>query len=358
MVLHTKVSLISVTVLLWTLIYIFVVSSLFAAYRFYQEGYLTYQDITRNKSYYLSNRETLEKNEHGFLWIEKAQSKTPSNPPSSSTLGYIDIKSYPYIINEPNKCKVKSPFLIFLIATIASENENRKVIRRTFGNEVLKKGTSIMCLFLLGKSSQQDPIALLEESEKYHDIIQKDFQDTYTNLTFKTLMGIEWVSNYCPMAKYVMKTDSDMFVNTERLLDLLGPDQPQKQNYFTGQLMLNHRPHRNQNSKWYMPHSLYPGELYPSFCSGTGYVFSGDVAPKILRSSLKVEYVYLEDVFVGICLDREGIKITHPPTSYLFNNFRVPFSPCVYNSIITSHYMTPTDLLHFWIIVQQNKWTC
>ncbi|XP_073498654.1 beta-1,3-galactosyltransferase 2-like [Phyllobates terribilis] len=356
MVLHPKVK-ISVTVLIWTLIYIFVVSTLFAAYRFYQEGQLSYQDIAKNKSYSLSNRETLEKNEHGFMWIEKEHFRTPSNP-SSSTLGYIDIKSYPYIMNEPNKCKVKSPFLIFLIATIASEIENREAIRKTFGNEFLKNGTSIMCLFLLGKSSLQDPNALLEESKKYHDIIQKDFQDTYKNLTYKILMGIEWVSNYCPTAKYVMKTDSDMFVNTERLLDLLGPDQPQKQNYFTGHLMLNQRPHRNRNSKWHMPHSLYPDEFYPSFCSGTGYVFSGDVAPKILRSSLKVKYVYLEDVFVGICLDREGIKITHPPNSKLFNNFRVSFSPCVYNSIITSHYITPTDLINLWLIVQENKRAC
>ncbi|XP_073439028.1 beta-1,3-galactosyltransferase 2-like [Dendrobates tinctorius] len=357
MVLRGKLSLISVTVFIWIFIYIFVVSSLFAAYRFYQEGHSTYQANKRNKSYSLSNRETLEKNELGFMFVEKVQFKTPSNS-SSSTLGYIDIKSYPYIINEPNKCKVKSPFLIFLIATIASEIENRKAIRRTFGNETLKHGASIMCLFLFGKSSQQDLNAVLEESEKYHDIIQKDFQDTYKNLTFKTLMGIEWVSNYCPTAKYIMKTDSDMFVNTERLLDLLGPDQPQKQNYFTGHLMLDQRPHRSENSKWHMPHTLYPDEFYPSFCSGTGYVFSGDVAPKILRSSLKVNYVYLEDVFVGICLDREGIKITQPPESYLFNNFFVPFSPCVYNSIITSHYMTPTDIINFWIIVQDNKWTC
>ncbi|KAM4021519.1 beta-1,3-galactosyltransferase 2-like [Anomaloglossus baeobatrachus] len=355
--LHTKVPLISVRVLIRTLVYIFGFSSLFAAYRFYQEGHLSYQENARNKSYSLSNRRTLDKNRHGFMRIEKVDYKTPSTS-SSSTSEYIDIKSYPYIMNEPNKCKDQSPFLIFLIATIASEIHNRKAIRKTFGNEHFINGTSTMCLFLLGTSSQQDPNALLDESETYHDIIQKDFLDTYKNLTLKTLMGIEWVSNYCPTAKYVMKTDSDMFVNTERLLDLLGPDQPQKQNYFTGYLMLNNRPHRDQNSKWHVPHSLYPEEFYPSFCSGTGYVFSGDVAPKILRSSLNIKYIYLEDVFVGLCLDKEGIKITQAPQKTMFNNFRVPFSPCVYNNIITSHYITPIDLNNYWIIVQENKARC
>ncbi|XP_044158351.1 beta-1,3-galactosyltransferase 2-like, partial [Bufo gargarizans] len=268
------------------------------------------------------------------------------------------IESYPYIINEPNKCKDESPFLMFLIETTAREVENRRAIRTTFVNTTWINRTSIKYLFLLAKDSKQEPNTIAEESEKYHDIIQKDFQDTYKNLTIKTLMGIEWVSNYCPKAKYVMKTDSDMYVNTELLLDLLGLDQPQKQNYFTGFVMENSKPHRSIHSKWHMPHSLYPDEFYPTFCSGTGYVFSGDVAPKILRSSFKVNYVYLEDVFVGICLDREGIKITKPPKNNLFHNYRVSFDPCVYNRIITSHYMTPTDLINYWKIAQENKEKC
>ncbi|KAM3915665.1 beta-1,3-galactosyltransferase 2-like [Leptodactylus fuscus] len=329
---------------------------LFAVYRFYQKGHLSYQENEGNRISPTTNPVSTEGQQIEFQWMEKVLQNIQSTP-SASSQGYLNITSYPYIINEPSKCKDESPFLLFIIATVASEVEHRAAIRSTFGNKSLKNGTSIMCLFLLGKNSNQDSNSILEESDKYHDIIQKDFQDTYKNLTIKILMGIEWVSNYCPTAKYVMKTDSDMFVNTERLLDLLGPDQPQKQNYFTGLVMENLQPQRHIESKWHMPHSLYPDELYPTFCSGTGYVFSGDLAPKILRSSFKAKYVYLEDVFVGICLDREGIKITKPPDN-LFYNDCVPFTPCVYNKIITSHYMNPTMLIIFWKTVQENKEKC
>lgn len=356
MVLYKKLSLISVKVIFLAVIYITSLCSLFVAYRFYQKGHLSHQENIGTKVSPSSILETLGRNENGFQWNEKGRNITPSTTTASS-LDFINIESFPYIINEPNKCKDKSPFLIFLIETIASEVENRRAIRTTYANKTSIHGTSIMCLFLLGSDRRQDHNSILKESERYHDIIQKDFQDTYKNLTIKTLMGVEWVSNYCPRANYVMKTDSDMFVNIYRLLDLLGPDQPQKQNYFTGFLMEKHRPHRNQASKWHMPQSLYPGEFYPSFCSGTGYVFSGDVAPKILRSSFKVNYVYLEDVFVGICLDREGITITPPPEK-LFHNYHVSFEPCVYNRIITSHYMNPTNIINYWIIVQDNKEIC
>ena len=39
------------------------------------------------------------------------------------------------------------------------------------------------------------------------------FQDIYYNLTLKTVMGLKWCSIYCNQAKYVMKTDDDIFVN-------------------------------------------------------------------------------------------------------------------------------------------------
>ncbi|XP_018415683.1 PREDICTED: beta-1,3-galactosyltransferase 2-like [Nanorana parkeri] len=304
-----------------------------------------------------ANTEIANTAQSSFEWIRNIRLNIPTSlsPPAE---GYININYYPYIINEANKCKNSSPFLVLIIATVAAEVENREAIRHSWGNESLRSGIPIVRLFMLGTDNTIDQNAILQESEKHHDIIQKNFHDTYRNLTIKTMMGIDWVSVYCSGAKYVMKTDSDMFVNTEHLLDFLVPNLPAKQNYVTGFLLQNHQPHRNENSKWHMPRSLYPDNVYPDFCSGTGYVFSGDVAPKILRASFLVKYVYLEDVFVGICLDKENIRITPPLDGFLFNNYKVQFSPCAYNSLITSHEIGPTELIAFWKLVQEHKVAC
>lgn len=269
---------------------------------------------------------------------------------------------FPYIINEPNKCAESStaPFLVLLIATEARQVEARNAIRQTWGNDSVAPALGFIRLFLLGKSEGELGVlqqGMLEaESRRYHDIIQQDFLDSYKNLTIKTLMGMNWVALHCPQVSYVMKTDSDMFVNTEYLIHkLLRPDLEPKKNYFTGNNMRGFAPNRNKNSKWYMPPEMYPSKKYPTFCSGTGYVFSGDLAGKIYRASLRIPHLHLEDVYVGICLAKLRIEPTPPPNGFLFNHWRVSYSSCKYSHLITSHGFHPNELLKYWHHLQSNK---
>lgn len=267
-----------------------------------------------------------------------------------------------YIINEPDKCADNrpAPFLVLLIATEARQVEARNAIRQTWGNTSLAPGLSLIRLFLLGKTDGE--LGLLQqkmlqaESQRHRDIIQQDFLDSYKNLTIKTLMGMNWVAVHCQRASYVMKTDSDMFVNTEYLIyKLLKPELKPKTNYFTGNNMRGFAPNRNKNSKWYMSPELYPEEKYPTFCSGTGYVFSGDMAGKIYQSSLSTPHLHLEDVYVGICLAKLRIEPTPPPNGFLFNHWRVSYSSCKYSHLITSHGFSPNEILKYWHHLQGSK---
>ncbi|XP_047444590.1 beta-1,3-galactosyltransferase 2-like [Mugil cephalus] len=269
---------------------------------------------------------------------------------------------FPYIINEPDKCTKNSPapFLVLLIATEARQVEARNAIRQTWGNESIAPALGFIRLFLLGKKDGElgrlQQSMLESESRKHHDIVQQDFLDSYKNLTLKTLMGMNWVVMHCPQARYVMKTDSDMFVNVENLIyKLLRPELQPKKNYFTGNNMRGYAPNRNKNSKWYMPPELYPEEKYPTFCSGTGYVFSGDIARKIYQVSLSIRHLHLEDVYVGICLAKLRIEPMPPPNEFLFNHWRVSYSSCKYSHLITSHGFHPNELLKYWHHLQSNK---
>lgn len=269
---------------------------------------------------------------------------------------------FPYIINEPDKCAEnrRAPFIVLLIATEARQVEARNAIRQTWGNESVAPALGFIRLFLLGK--KEGELGLLQqkmlqaESQRHRDIIQQNFLDSYKNLTIKTLMGMNWVAMHCPQASYVMKTDSDMFVNTEYLIyKLLRPDLKPRKNYFTGNNMRGFAPNRNKNSKWYMPPELYPSDKYPTFCSGTGYVFSGDIARKIYQVSLKIRHLHLEDVYVGICLAKLRIEPTPPPNGFLFNHWRVSYSSCKYSHLITSHGFHPNELLKYWHHLQASK---
>ncbi|XP_012695089.1 beta-1,3-galactosyltransferase 2 [Clupea harengus] len=294
------------------------------------------------------------------LSLEDSLSTNSSLQGEMGVGGKLAAQPYRYILNEPHKCRESSPFLVLLIAAEPGQAEARNAIRQTWGNESVAAGLGFVRLFLLGTSSSRSEAypqsAIEDESHQFHDIIQQDYLDTYYNLTIKTLMGMNWVATHCSRASYVMKTDSDMFVNIEYLIQkLLKPDQPPKRNYFTGYLMRGYAPNRNKDSKWYMPSELYSSERYPIFCSGTGYVFSGDLAEKIYQASRSIRRLHLEDVYVGICLAKLRIDPVPPPNEFLFNHWRVSYSSCKYSHLITSHQFQPNELIKYWNHLQSNK---
>lgn len=268
---------------------------------------------------------------------------------------------YKYIHNEPNACLLRAPFLVLLIAVEPKKSDARDAIRKTWGNESLAGELGVIRLFLIGvnKDTQSNggklQLSIEDESRQHHDIIQQDYRDSYKNLTLKTLMGMYWITKYCPEAMYVMKTDSDMFVNTEYLIHQILKPNGQERKYFTGYLMMDFSPNRNIRSKWYMPPELYPDRRYPNFCSGTGYVFSGDMAQRIYVASLSIPRLHLEDVYVGICLAKLGIKPVPQTNKKVFNHWRVSYSSCKYSNLVTSHGFHPNELIQYWKHLQNNK---
>uniref|UniRef100_A0A287BQL8 Hexosyltransferase n=1 Tax=Sus scrofa TaxID=9823 RepID=A0A287BQL8_PIG len=104
-------------------------------------------------------------------------------------------------------CRQDPPFLVLLVTSSHEQLLARKAIRQTWGKASTVQGKRIRSFFLLGTTNSGDlSRAVAQEIEQYHDIIQKDFLDVYFNLTLKTMMGMEWVSRFCPQATFVMKT--------------------------------------------------------------------------------------------------------------------------------------------------------
>ncbi|XDA72613.1 hypothetical protein R6Z07F_002893 [Ovis aries] len=265
----------------------------------------------------------------------------------------INPHSFEFLINEPSKCEKNIPFLVILISTTHKEFDARQAIRETWGDENNFKGIKIATLFLLGKNA--DPVLnqmVEQESQIFHDIIVEDFIDSYHNLTLKTLMGMRWVATFCSKAKYVMKTDSDIFVNMDNLIyKLLKPSTKPRRRYFTG-YVINGGPIRDVRSKWYMPRDLYPDSNYPPFCSGTGYIFSADVAELIYKTSLHTRLLHLEDVYVGLCLRKLGI---HPFQNSGFNHWKMAYSLCRYRRVITVHQISPEEMHRIWNDMSSKK---
>ncbi|XP_069830275.1 beta-1,3-galactosyltransferase 2-like [Dendropsophus ebraccatus] len=285
-----------------------------------------------------------------ITYNQKTQDKHFSVPQKSTT------PLYTYLIEEDRKCTGGAPFLLLLISSIPEESHTRHVLRGTWANESLVHGVRIMRLFLLGRSKSNKKV--IQESDQFHDIIMQNFTDSYYNLTAKTLMGMEWIGRFCPDVKYVMKIDTDMFFNPWFLVEkVLQPQRPPKTNFFTGLIVHNALPHRDKGSKWYISTKVYSGKYYPPYCSGTGYIFSGDLAKKIYLAAEGLHIFPFEDVFVGMCLQKLGVKIVELTQTWFIGE-SLPYDGCTYTKLITVHRFTPEKLSEVWPKFTAARETC
>ncbi|XP_061827665.1 beta-1,3-galactosyltransferase 1 [Nerophis lumbriciformis] len=305
---------------------------------------LWYLSISRPTSSYVG---------HMSLPIRKTAKAAKNLTFSNIRTRPLNPHTFDFVINEPKKCEDSAPFLVILISTTHKEFDARQAIRETWGDESAFSDLRVLAIFLLGRNT--DPVLnrmVEQESQIFHDMVVEDFIDSYHNLTLKTMMGMRWVATFCPKAQYIMKTDSDVFVNMDNLLyKLLKPSTKPRKRYFTG-YVINGGPIRDMRSKWYMSRDLYPDSRYPPFCSGTGYVFSSDVAEMIYKTSLHTQLLHLEDVYVGLCLRKLGI---HPFQNTGFNHWKMAYSLCRYRRVITVHQISPEEMHRVWSDMANKK---
>ncbi|XP_032055022.1 beta-1,3-galactosyltransferase 5 [Aythya fuligula] len=245
-------------------------------------------------------------------------------------------------------CHKNPPFLVLLVTSSYQNISARMAIRQTWGKERMVASKRLVTYFLLGTTvnlTQQADIAA--ESQKYKDIIQKDFIDTYYNLTLKTMMGVEWIHKFCNQSSFVMKTDTDVFVNVFYLTELL-LRKNRTTGFFTGFLKLHEYPIRKRESKWYVSIEEYPGTTYPPFCSGTGYVLSTDVASQIYNVSESTSFIKLEDVFIGLCLAKLNIQLEELHSEQTFFPEKITFSVSRFKKIVMCHEVKPSEQLSYW----------
>ncbi|KAM8828099.1 N-acetyllactosaminide beta-1,3-N-acetylglucosaminyltransferase 2 [Spinachia spinachia] len=297
-------------------------------------------------------------------------------------------REYPLLINQPDTCGsnssssgVDSPMLLMAIKSQAGNFENRQAIRKTWGRSGLvrgesnKKGGLVRTVFLLGRQDSSsgpppDVQDLLQmEDQKYGDILQWDFRDTFFNLTLKDLLFWEWLRQYCPTAIFVFKGDDDVFVRTGALLDYLNTQWEEHNlwkaytnktdlDLFVGDVIYNARPIREPSAKYYIPERFYKG-AYPPYAGGGGVVYSGSLALRLKDVSEKVRLFPIDDVYLGMCMYRLGLSPSHHPG---FLTFDLPASdrhkPCAYRSVLLVHRRSPQEMLTLWKQLQSPPAQC
>ncbi|XP_059378371.1 N-acetyllactosaminide beta-1,3-N-acetylglucosaminyltransferase 2-like [Carassius carassius] len=279
-------------------------------------------------------------------------------------------RDYPLLIDPLDVCDAQAkkwaPVLLMAIKTQTANFDNREAIRKTWGRSgrIKTRGGRqrlVRRVFLLGSSKDlQIEEKLHLESEKYGDIIQWDFMDTFFNLTLKDVLFWDWFARRCPHAHFIFKGDDDVFVRTPAVLDYLlaeaanqsfsnGSRQANKMETFVvGDVISNAAPIRSNRTKYYIPESFYKG-LYPSYPGGGGVLYSGSLAHRLLEVSKRVHLFPIDDVYLGMCLQRLGVYPIHHPAFLTFDFPKdEPKEPCANHTILLVHKRSPAEMFHLW----------
>ncbi|NXS24506.1 B3GL1 acetylgalactosaminyltransferase, partial [Mystacornis crossleyi] len=256
-----------------------------------------------------------------------------------------------FTLRERPGCAGTDPFLVILVASSPRDVEARQAVRITWGSRDSWWGRRVLTLFLLGRDThREDKAAALsveDESILYGDIIRQDFTDTYDNLTLKTIMAFQWFSEFCSNARFFMKTDIDVFINTPNLVEFL-LRLNSSENVFTGYPFFDNVAFRGFDRKRFISYEEYPFKLYPPYCSGLGYILDGKLAVRTYALMSHVKPVKFEDVYVGICLNLLKVNITVPEDAEQFFLYKINFDICKYRHLIAVHDLTPSELIQFW----------
>lgn len=250
---------------------------------------------------------------------------------------------FDFQINKPDICNSTKVSVVLIVTSGVNKKTARNAIRATWGGYANKLGLPV--LFLLGRTSYFHQQRLIEKEDSlFQDIIQGKCLDSYRNMTLKTVTLMKWVANYCSNVHFVLKTDDDMIINVDQLLLFLNTTNANRTIF--GKLASGWLPHRSHLSKWYVPKSEYKERIYPNFTTGPAYLFTSDSARSLYETSLKVPFLFLEDVFMtGIVAQKAGVKRF---ANKGFQNFPQRTAARTFKKIISSHGHSPRDIYQIW----------
>ena len=297
---------------------------------------------------------------------------------------------------------------VYLVKSAISNVKNRNAIRKTWGYEKRFADVQIRTVFLLGSdvSSESGVQTNIDsENEKYHDIIQGDFIDTYYNNTLKTLMGMKWAAEFCQNSRFYFFVDDDFYVSTRNLLRFLrnpsnypkyleAPtinfDDVQESNRINSKInqqrslrwidqyklqnhtMINNRklqqlvefdlpedvelytgyvffpkPHRHKSSKWYISLQEYPYNRYPPYVAAGAYILSNAALKKFYYASYFVKKFRFDDVYLGIIAKKLDIVPFHSEEFWFYRKH--PYNIKNFRYTIASHeFSNPDELERVW----------
>ncbi|EDV28501.1 Lactosylceramide 1,3-N-acetyl-beta-D-glucosaminyltransferase [Trichoplax sp. H2] len=280
-------------------------------------------------------------------------------PPTTKSINFTPVKLR-FMKDSPAAKPCKGNIFMLLMINSAPRNyERRSSIRETWGKaDIIRSALGNYVwrtIFIIGDGhSKKVNDEMNQEALKYGDMILADFGDDFRNLTYKTVLGMEWANAYCNVAKYFYKGDDDVMLNPFTLFPKLVFMEGKK--LFMGNIMSGSEVVRVKNSRYYVSKEDVASSVYSDYCSGFAYVISMDVLQAMVAVVPKIRKIPIDDAYVGMLAKEVKIPVHWDRGFKPFGP--IPSKKCEYNTVIAVHGILPTKQKSMMIEARKAFLTC
>jgi hypothetical protein len=233
--------------------------------------------------------------------------------------------------------------MVLMVLSAPGNVEKREKMRRH-----LQEKNDVKVIFLLGLVSPVVQELLSSEHEENDDLVQSSVPDSYDTLSYKTLTGFIWINAFCgDNTKYVAKTDDDVTIDVENIIEVLGakyqddpPDILECPSAIKNMRPLQQRHNGTIMAKFFVSREELNRRAYPDLCFGWLYVTTPRVGLALAEVAASGSEQLLsradrDDYFItGFLRERlpwiQIQQLEGGTNGFLWNNF---FSSCTFLGI-------------------------
>ena len=210
-----------------------------------------------------------------------------------------DINQKDFCASHPTKQEGRkshtSPKVLYLILSNSTniEGKMRESIRQSWSKDVNKTlSENHKVVFFLGRrhykkdanlqSELQYDIELVNEAEKYKDLVRTDVSEADTHYNLKqTIAMLSWAYKHCQLARFVVKTTSNTYANLN-VIEQFAEQEMYAANRIYGSILKRMLPDRSIKGLHYIGEEEWPWDYLPPFLKDPSFILSGDVVPRLL----------------------------------------------------------------------------
>ena len=254
-------------------------------------------------------------------------------------------------VKSPARCD-GDEFISIIVLSSPSGSSVRSAIRDTWGKQKKYGDTKIALNFLLAHTFDtvfQEQIDT--ESRVYGDIIQATFEDSYKNLTLKTLTALKWSLTFCQNARYILRVTDDILLLPNKIITLAESLRTKRIFFGCPVRVLSHRIVYRSGKSAIQTDVDWNSAFWPQYVSGFMILFSKDVARDMYTIACRTPLTWPDDGYLGILAEMLGIAplgyrhhcVKPPATITDFKQFKLRE---IHKRLLKNKH-SPTLMIHF-----------